>query len=98
MARFCLFGARRVEFRAADLSLGSLVPADIVTANLTGALLIREARTLMSAVMPDGTLVISGLLTSERGSVIEAFAPARIVWEGNEGEWIGLALRAPGVE
>ena len=47
--------------------------ADVITANLTGALLCRAAPTLVSALAPGGSLIVSGLLARERGDVIAAF-------------------------
>ena len=73
-------------------------PADVATANLTGALLVREARRLASAVRPGGILIVSGLLVEERAAVIEAFAPAAPSWEQHEDEWAGLAFRLPAVK
>lgn len=94
-------GAGDVTFRMADLrtDLRTGFPlADVVTANLTGALLAREAAALALAVRPGGFLVISGLLADERAAVVKAFAPARVVWERTEDEWVGLALRVPAVK
>ena len=82
-----------VTFEVADLSGTGLPPADVVTANLTGALLVREADALFRAVRPGGILVVSGLLTDERDGVVRAFPRAAIVWEGREDEWIGLAMK-----
>lgn len=90
-------GTGGVEFRDADLRTG-LPLADVVTANLTGALLAREATALVSAVRPGGTLIVSGLLVDERSAVVEAFAPARVVWERTEDEWVGLVFQLPAVK
>jgi ribosomal protein L11 methyltransferase len=67
--------------------------ADVVTANLTGALLAREAVRLLAAVKPGGRLIVSGLLDTERAEVLAAFASAPVVREGREDEWVGLTLR-----
>lgn len=81
-----------VRFEVADLQSAALPRADIVTANLTGALLIRSAPLLLSAVTSNGVLVVSGLLTSERADVLNAFAPARLVWEAEEDGWAALGF------
>lgn len=69
----------RVTLLVTDLSrvgrLG-LAPADVVTANLTAALLVREAPTLWSLVAPGGALVASGLLVDQVTEVETAFARA----------------------
>ena len=82
-----------VRFALADLGAQPLPSADVVTANLTGALLIRAAQRLLDAVRPDGTLVASGILAEERDRVVAAFAPAAIVWEREEDGWIGLSVK-----
>ena len=85
---------RRVEFEVADLARRDLLRADVVTANLTGALLVRSAASLLGAVRPGGTLILSGLLANERDEVVQAFAPAKVVWEREEDGWVGLMLRS----
>ena len=82
-----------VEFAVADLSASPLPPADVVTANLTGALLIRSAPLLLGAVRDGGVLILSGILSHERDAVREAFADAAIVGESREDEWVGMVLR-----
>ena len=84
-----------VTFTVADLGSAALEPADIVTANLTGGLLVRAASKLLAATVPGGTLVLSGLMTGESDEVQEAFRPFTIVWEQSEDEWIGLAVKKP---
>jgi ribosomal protein L11 methyltransferase len=85
--------ARRVAFELVDLAASALPPADIVTANLTGALLIRSAAALVAAVRPGGTLILSGLLTHERDEVHRAFAALALIWEREEDGWVGIALK-----
>jgi ribosomal protein L11 methyltransferase len=91
----------RVNFEVADLAHGSLPAAigrgseqvDVVTANLTGALLVRAAGTLLSAVRAGGMLILSGLQVHERDDVCRAFAPAVVVWERDEDGWVGLIMK-----
>lgn len=85
--------ARRVRFDVVDLTAAALPAADVVTANLTGALLVRAARQLLAASRPRGTLILSGLLANEREAVVRAFEPARVIWESEEDGWIGLAVK-----
>ncbi len=84
---------RHVDFEVADVAVAELPQADVVTANLTGALLIRSAGALLGAVRRGGTLIVSGLLAHERDDVVEALAPAAIVWEQEEDGWVGLMVR-----
>lgn len=90
--------ARRVSFAVADLRTAPLPRAAVVTANLTGALLIETAADLLGAVEDGGTLIVSGLLASERDEVAGALTArdakdARIVWERGEDGWVGLAVK-----
>ena len=64
--------ARRVSFAVADLRTTALPRAGVVTANLTGALLMETAADLLGAVEDSGTLIVSGLLASERDEVVGA--------------------------
>ena len=86
---------RGVEFERADLTEGCLPQADVVTANLTGAQLVRTAAILRRSVGPGGTLIVSGILSDERESVFAAFGDLTPTWENTEDGWVGAALRAP---
>jgi ribosomal protein L11 methyltransferase len=82
-----------IELRVADFRGLRDVCADVVTANLTGALLVRGAPQLIGTVAPDGWLILSGVTLDEERSVVDAFEPAlrpaaRLV----EDEWVGLLL------
>ncbi len=84
---------RHVTFDVVDFTAAALPQADIVTANLTGALLVRSASRLAGAVRPGGTLVLSGLLAHEREEVRRAFAGMDLTWEGEEDGWVGIAVK-----
>jgi ribosomal protein L11 methyltransferase len=77
---------------------------DVVTANLTGALLLRSAPMLAATTRPGGLMIVSGLLHDERDEVFRALMsslweqrlPEPVVeWERQEEEWVGLAFRKP---
>src|SRR4051812_8860340 len=87
--------AAQIGFELADLATTSLPAADVVTANLTGALLIRSAEQLVAAVSSGGTLILSGLMREERDAVCAAFGAAPLVWERHEDEWVGLGVKKP---
>ena len=84
---------RRVTFEVADLTSTALPPAQVLTANLTGALLVRAAPLLLDAVHAGGALILSGLLANERDEVCRAFLPAAVCWEREEDGWIGLGMK-----
>ena len=83
---------RTVRFELTDVAqdLRSLPRADIVLANLTGALLARVASTLLDALNPGGTLIVSGILAAEEEAVRLGFSTVETVWRQQEDEWIGL--------
>ena len=87
--------ARHVTFETIDLAARTLPAADVVTANLTGALLIRSAGALLTAVRPHGMLILSGIQSGERDEVRQAFGDAEIGWEREEDGWVGLAVKKP---
>jgi ribosomal protein L11 methyltransferase len=85
--------ATHVSFDVADLRGASLPPSDIVVANLTGAMLVRTAPSLLRLTAPGGTLVVSGLLKDERDDVRRAMAPMETDWEKDEDEWAAIAVK-----
>ena len=82
-----------ITFEVGDLRTLPLPRAHVVTANLTGALLIRSVPVLLRALEAAGSLVLSGIQQHERDAVVSAFVATRVVWEQCEDEWIGLVLR-----
>jgi ribosomal protein L11 methyltransferase len=90
--------AGRVRFDVADLSTCRLdrpfVP-DVVVANLTGALLVRSAARLLTAVRGGGTLILSGIQIAERPGIVRAFRAGAISWERAIDEWLGVAVKKP---
>jgi ribosomal protein L11 methyltransferase len=78
-----------VRFEVQDLREASIPIADVITANLTGALLARTAGRLVQRLRPEGTLIISGVQTSERDEVFRAFSRLLLAWVREEDGWIG---------
>jgi ribosomal protein L11 methyltransferase len=87
-------GVKGVHFTVADLRRDTaLGQADVLLANLTGALLAQTAPLLLSRVRPGGVLILSGILAAERDGVVSAFeAGATLVDEALEEGWMGLTL------
>jgi ribosomal protein L11 methyltransferase len=82
-----------IDLRVADFRALPARPADVVTANLTGGLLVRGAQALANAVAPGGSLIISGVLLDEEATVISALAPTlTLVDRRSEDEWVGARL------
>ena len=87
-------GVTNVEFAVRDLMNDDLPTADVVLANLTGALVVRGAGRLLRAVRPGGVLIISGVLASEGAEVRQAFANQSLVADVQEDEWLALTIRS----
>lgn len=85
--------AGRVEARVGNLLTDTLPQADVVVGNLTGALLRRCAATLVAAVAPGGSLVVSGFTEDERIAVEHAFAPLVVADARSEHGWLALTFR-----
>jgi ribosomal protein L11 methyltransferase len=76
----------------ADLSAASSDRADVVVANLTGAVLRRSTTALRRMVQPGGALIVSGFSPDEMDDVLGAFGvPASV--SSREGEWAAATLR-----
>jgi ribosomal protein L11 methyltransferase len=84
-----------VRIERADIKTAVTEPADVVLANLTGALLVRFAEGVMRHATPGGLLILSGFTEDERFSVGHAFRALEIVRDDREDGWIGLTLRRP---
>lgn len=85
--------ARNVTFAVTDLAAAPLPRADVLVANLTGAVLVRSAASLLAATNPGGTLVLSGMLASEEDEVCAAFAGATLHGRAQEDEWVCLTMK-----
>jgi ribosomal protein L11 methylase PrmA len=76
-----------------DLRQAAPANADVVLANLTGALLVGTAPTLRQLTDAGGRLILSGFTTREERDVLEAFAPLAVDDRTQEGEWLCVTLR-----
>ena len=83
-----------VELVVADLMKDPLPTADVVLANLMGALIVRAASRLMAAVGPGGTLILSGVLDSESADIEKAFANQRIAAVVQQDEWLAFTIKS----
>ena len=83
-----------VDFVVSDLMKEPLPAADIVLANLMGALVVRAAMRLVAAVRPGGVLIVSGVLATERDEVRRAFANQTSVTDVQEDEWLCFTIRS----
>ena len=87
-------GVTNVTFAVRDLMKAELPAADVVLANLTGALIVRAASRLVRAMRPGGTLIVSGVLASEGDDVRRALANLVFAADVQEGEWLAFTLES----
>jgi ribosomal protein L11 methyltransferase len=80
-----------IDIRDADLATLRLAPADIVLANLTGAVLQRFAPTLRALVAPGGRMIVSGIGPWELADVVTALE-ATLVVQRADGDWCAAIL------
>jgi len=76
-----------------DLRTLRVERADVVLANLTGAVLVRYADELRSLAVDGGYLILSGFAPQDVAVVRSAFKGLAPIDEQTEGEWAALALR-----
>jgi len=73
---------------------GGLPGADIVLANLTGAMLASSVDGLLTLCRPGGAAILSGITVEEATGVVDAFASrAAIEWQAEDDGWIGLIVQ-----
>jgi ribosomal protein L11 methyltransferase len=78
----------------ADIARSTLEPGQVVTANLTGAVLQRYAPQIRALVADGGSLIVSGFSPDESTEVVDTFG-AIVEREVREGEWAAACLRFP---
>jgi ribosomal protein L11 methyltransferase len=84
----------QIAVRLADLRTTSIEPADVVTANLTGALLVSEAERIDRLVKPGGCLILAGFVAAESSDVVAAYVPPfQIAQTASEDEWHAARFR-----
>jgi ribosomal protein L11 methyltransferase len=83
----------RVEFIHGDAREVKWSDGDVLTANLTGALIASQWVTLLNWVRPGGQVIISGVLSEEADAVAQAIGGGvQSMWVAAEDGWIGARL------
>lgn len=65
---------------------------DIVLANIQATILLPIAAHVAARVAPRGTLVLSGLLTTDEDAIRSTYAALRFIRKRTAGDWISLAF------
>ena len=81
-----------VSLIVGELRSTELVPADVVLANLTGALLIASAERLRRLTNAHGHLILSGFQTHEERDVVAAYSAFTVEHRGEEEGWVCVTL------
>ena len=82
---------KAITLRQADVRVEPIGAGDVVTANLTGAMLVALAPSITLLVRPGGTLILSGILAAEEDAVGSAFSTELTqVDMAAENEWRAL--------
>ena len=76
-----------------DLDTLRIQRADVVLANLTGAVLVRYAGELRGLAADGGYLILSGFAPDDLAVIRLAFAGLEVIAERTEGEWAGVTLK-----
>jgi ribosomal protein L11 methyltransferase len=75
-----------------DLDTLKIQRADVVLANLTGAVLVRHADELRALVVDGGYLILSGFAPDDLAVIRIAFAALDVIAEQTEGDWAAVTL------
>ena len=86
--------AAAIDIIRDDLESLRIQRADVVLANLTGAVLVRYSTELRGLAVDGGYLVLSGFSPDDLPVILRAFADLQVVAEETEGEWAAICLRA----
>src|SRR5688572_21963588 len=81
-----------VSLVVGDLRSTELAPADVILANLTGALLIASAERLRKLTNARGRLILSGFQSQEEAEVVSAYAAFAVEHRGDEDGWVCVTL------
>jgi len=77
-----------------DLATLRIERADVVLANLTGAVLVRYAAELRGLARDGGYFVLSGFAPQDAAVIRVAFGGLAVIDERVEGEWAAICLKA----
>jgi ribosomal protein L11 methyltransferase len=85
--------AAAIDIIQDDLGGLRIERADVVVANLTGAILFKYARELGGLLADRGYLIVSGFAPADVAVIRTAFASLTVIDEQAEGEWAAIVLR-----
>jgi ribosomal protein L11 methyltransferase len=86
--------AAAIDIIRDDLDALRIERADVILANLTGAVLLRYAAELRGLAVPGGYLILSGFAPQDVAVIQTAFIGLSVLTVRTEGDWAALVLRA----
>lgn len=90
--------AASIDIIRDDLRALRIQRADIVLANLTGAVLVRYAAELRALAVEGGYLILSGFGPPDIAVIRTAFAGLTVIDQKIDGAWAALTLRLPATD
>jgi ribosomal protein L11 methyltransferase len=85
--------AASIDIIRDDLDTIRIQRADVVLANLTGAVLVRHAAELRGLAVGGGYLILSGFAPPDVAVIQTAFGELAVIDEKMDGDWAALLLR-----
>jgi len=85
--------AAAIDIIRDDLETLRIQRADVVLANLTGAVLVRYAEDLQGIVVKGGYLIVSGFAPDDMAVIARALGRMHVIAEKHEGDWAALTLK-----
>jgi ribosomal protein L11 methyltransferase len=85
--------APAIDIICDDLETLRIQRADIVLANLTGAVLVRYAAELRGLAMDAGYFILSGFAPDDVAVIRAAFAGLTVIAEQTDGDWAAVLLK-----
>ena len=85
--------APSIDIICDDLESLRIQRADVVLANLTGAVLVRLAAELRGLAMDGGYLILSGFAPEDLAVIRTAFAGLTVIAEQTDGDWAAVLLK-----
>jgi len=85
--------AAAIDIIRDDLETLRIQRADVVLANLTGAVLVRYAEDLQGIVVKGGYLIVSGFAPDDMAVIARALDRMKVIAEKHEGDWAALTLK-----
>jgi ribosomal protein L11 methyltransferase len=85
--------AASVIVREGDFRAATFEPFNVITANLTGALLGTAVDRIQELTAPGGRVILSGFTADEEGGLLRAYSGMPIMQRMQEDEWVCVTLQ-----